>query len=142
MHLDQENLFSDAQAITADGASTNIINLGQPGTVPHAPAPQKQDIGGSNGLNVLVQVVEDFVGGTSLTVRMERDDTSAFSSPDIVAESATIPVASLKEGKILPLTIVPPGVTGQYLRLFYDVAGSPSAGKVTAGITTGLQTNV
>lgn len=142
MLFDEQNMFSDAQAITADAASTNFINLGAPGTVPHAPAAQKQDIGGGNSLTIAAQVVEDFVGGTSLKVQLQMDDNSSFSSPTVVAESATVAVGDLVAGKMLSLTVVPPGVSEQYIRLNYDVTGSPSAGKITAGITTGLQTNV
>ena len=32
MIFDKQNLFSDAQAITADAASTNVIDLGPTGT--------------------------------------------------------------------------------------------------------------
>jgi hypothetical protein len=45
MIMDITVQFSNGQAITADAASTNIIDLGQPGTVYGAGAPIVRDVG-------------------------------------------------------------------------------------------------
>lgn len=142
MLLDEQALFSDDQAITATAASTNYMNLGATETVPGAPAALVRDMGGANKIEVLVQVTADFATLTSLTVTAEVDDNSSFSSAKTVASSGAIAVADLTAGKIIPITILPPGTDEQYLRLNYTVAGSSAtAGTVTAGITTGIQTN-
>jgi len=40
------------------------------------------------------------------------------------------------------VTVVPPGTDEQYMRLNYTVGGTnATAGKVKAGLTTGIQTN-
>lgn len=141
MLLDNQALFSDQQAITATAVSTNHINLGAPGTPPAAPAAVKQDIGGGNQIPLLIQVTEDFAGGTSLKVDVEMDDNDAFSSAKVVASSPVIALADLKAGKVIPITVIPQGSDEQYMRLNYTVVGTHTAGKVTAGVSAGNQTN-
>jgi hypothetical protein len=142
MLLDEQALFSDDQAITASAASTNYMDLGETATPPGAPAALVRDLGGANKIELLVQVTEDFADLTSLTVTVQVDDNTSFSSPKTVGSSGAIAVADLTAGKIFPLTILPPGTDERYLRVYYTVAGSSAtAGKVTAGITAGLQTN-
>ena len=58
MLLDAQNLFSDAQAITATAASTNVIDTGS-----------AKDDGKGAGVPLLIQCVEDFDNLTSLTIR-------------------------------------------------------------------------
>ena len=80
MLLDTQNLFSDAQAITATAASDNVVRFG------------KGDI---SFLPLLIQVVEDFATLTSLTVKVQTASDSAFTTPVDLA-STTIAVADLK----------------------------------------------
>lgn len=140
--LDNQNLFSDHQAITASAPSTNFINLGTPNTPPGSPAPLKRDIGGGNNMPLSIIVEADFAGLTSLTVNIEVDDNSAFSSPKVVGSTGAIPVAQLKRGEALPLATVPPGVDEKYMRLNYVVGGvNATAGTISAGISGGVRTN-
>ena len=141
MHLDEQALFSDQQAITTTAVSTNLVNLGEAATAPYAPAPTSQDFGGGQDIPMLIQVTEDFAGGTSLKVDMQVDDNSAFSSPETVASSPVYVTADLVAGKQLPIPVLPSGVDQQFLRLNYTVVGIMTAGRVTAGITAGNQTN-
>lgn len=142
MLFDEQNLFSDAQAITASAASTNHMNLGKPATVPHAPAPLVRDLGNGQDMALRIQVVENFATLTSLTVEVQVASDSSFSSPKTVASSGAVPVSELVAGKVINPSIVPFGVDDQYLRLFYTVAGSnATAGAITAGIVAGHQTN-
>lgn len=140
MLLDQSNLFSDAQAVTASAASTNYIDLGETGTPANAPAAVVRDIGGENGaIEVLFQVTEAFATLTSLTVSLEIDDNGSFSSPTQVAQSATVAAADLVAGKRFSISVIPPGTDERYLRAYYTVAGSDAtAGKVTASVVAGL----
>lgn len=134
--------FSDEQAVTDTAASTNHINLGSPDTVPGAPAPLKRDLGGGNNMPIKIMVTEDFATLTSLEASIEVDDNSSFSSAKTVGSTGAIPVADLVVGKILPLTCIPFGVNEQYMRLKYTVVGTTAtAGAVSAGITTGVNTN-
>lgn len=141
MHLDAQNLFSDAQALTATAVSTNYIDLGATATPALAPAALKRDIGGNYDIPLLVQVVESFAGGTSVAVAIQMAADSAFTSPQTVATSAAIPVADLKAGYKFSIPTIPPGANLRYMRLNYTVVGVPTGGKITAGIAAGLQTN-
>lgn len=129
MLLDQQALFSAAQAITATAASTNVIDTGS-----------NKDVGKYGDIPLLIQVVEGFNNLTSLTVTVQTDDNSAFSSAADVL-SMTIPLASLVLGYKSPVITLPMKME-RYIRLNYTVTGTaPTTGKVTAGITGGLQTN-
>ncbi|MGX9622246.1 Bbp16 family capsid cement protein [Klebsiella quasipneumoniae] len=129
MLLDQQALFSAAQAITATAASTNVIDTGS-----------NKDVGKYGDIPLLIQVVEGFNNLTSLTVTVQTDDNSAFSSAADVL-SMTIPLASLVLGYKSPIITLPMKME-RYIRLNYAVTGTaPTTGKVTAGITGGVQTN-
>ncbi len=129
MILDKEALFSDDQAVTADAASTNVIDLGV-----------ARDIGKGMPVPLLIQVTEDFDNLTSLKVLVQVDDNEGFSSATVAAETGAILLADLKEGYQFPLAYVPNGVDERYVRLNYDVTGTaPTSGKVTAGLTLGNQ---
>ncbi|EMV0165545.1 hypothetical protein NUBL9661_17090 [Klebsiella pneumoniae] len=129
MLLDQQALFSAAQAITATAASTNVIDTGS-----------NKDVGKYGDIPLLIQVVEGFNNLTSLTVTVQTDDNPAFSSAADVL-SMTIPLASLVLGYKSPVITLPMKME-RYIRLNYTVTGTaPTTGKVTAGITGGVQTN-
>jgi len=132
MIFDRQTLLSDAQAITATGPSTNVINLG----------PIKQgltrDIGKGEPIPFLMQVVESFNNLTSLAVTIQTDDNEAFPSPKAVI-TTTLNLVDLKAGKIIPPSHIPRGTDELYLRLLYTVTGTaPTTGKITAGFTAGV----
>ena len=56
--LDNTALFSDAQAITADAGSTNVIDLGAAGTAFGHSAAVARDIGKATEILVTCNVVE------------------------------------------------------------------------------------
>jgi len=141
MIFDKTLLFSDAQAITATAASTNIIDLGATGTVYGAAAALTRDVGKGNRLPINIQVVEAFNNLTSLTVSVQVDSVENFGSPKTIA-SQTIALADLVAGKVSSLNFVLPGADERYLRVHYDVTGTaPTTGKVTAGIVAAVQSN-
>lgn len=141
MHLDAQNIFSDRQALTATANSTNHLDLGATSTVAGAPSALKRDLGGAQDIPLLIQVVEAFTGGTSVEVQIQVDDNNAFSSAKLVASSGAIPVAQLVAGYKFNPPVVPLGTDERYMRLRYVVTGTPTAGRITAGIAAGLQTN-
>lgn len=135
MIFDQQSLLSDAQAITATAASTNIIDLGPiaGGVV--------RDIGKGKPIPLRMQVVEAFNNLTSLGVALQVDDNSGFASPKTVW-SATLVLADLGLGKVVIPEFITRGTDERYMRLNYTVTGAaPTLGKVTAGITMGNQSN-
>lgn len=118
MILDNELMFSDAQTITVDAASTNALDL--------------KAGGDAVGQELTIRAVVDtaFATLTSLTIKVQ---TSANNSDwsDVVLSPA-IPVASLTKGAEVFTVRVPKGLK-RYVRLYYDITGSTAtAGKVTA----------
>lgn len=144
MIFDVTTLVSNSQAITATANSTDFIDLGQTGRVYGTGVNLSRDIGKGYYLPFLVQVVQTFNNLTSLQVSLQVATDIAFTTPVNVALSAAIPLASLVAGFSFPQLgyNVPAGTNLRYLRVGYTVAGSaPTLGRVTAGITMGIQTN-
>lgn len=140
MILSAQQLFSDAQAITATAISTNVIDLGAPGTPYAAVAPLHQDVGKGAKIPLLAQVVADFNNLTSLDIAIETGATTALGT---VIATFTILLADLLAGKQIPLDVLPNDIKERYLGLRYTVTGvAPTTGAITAGITMGVQTNV
>ena len=122
MLLDAQSLFSDAQAITATAASTNVVKFGK---------------GEFTFVPLLIQVVEDFATLTSLTIKVQTATDEAFTTAVDLA-SATIAAADLTAGKVAPINYIPSGNLG-YIRIYYTVTGSnATAGKITAGVVAGV----
>lgn len=142
MILDATTLLSDDQAITATARSTNVIDLGAPGTPYGAAAAINQDIGKGTKIPLLVQVTQTFATLTSLAITVETSANADLSSSTVLS-STTVAAAALVAGYQLPIDVVPNRVTGRYFGVRYTVSGSDAtAGKITAGISMGNQTNV
>lgn len=135
MIFDKQGLFSDDQAITATAVSTNYIDLGAVGTPVHAAGAVPRDLGYGHMIPIRAQVTEAFNTLTTLTLTVEMDDNSSFSSATTVWTSTAVALASLVAGYQFSLNNVPIKITERYVRLRYTVGGSnPSTGKITAGI--------
>lgn len=141
MLLDRQTQFSNRQAITASAASTDHINLQPKGKRPHSGGGVWTDIGIGNTIPLLVQVTDNFTGGTSVAVSVQTDDNPSFSSPKTVLQTAAIPVADLRAGYRFALDEFPTGTDEQYVRLYYTVVGTPTAGTITASAVAAVQYN-
>jgi hypothetical protein len=142
MILSANQLFSDDQAITATAISTNVIDLGLPGTPFGGVAPLHQDVGKGAKIPILVQVTEAFNTLTSLTITLEVSAAAGLTSPVVLAEE-TVLLADLIAGKQMFNQVVPDGADLQFLGVRYTVTGTPpTLGKITAGISMGNQTNL
>lgn len=140
MILSAQQLFSDAQAITATAVGTNVIDLGAPGTPIYAKGPLNQDVGKGAPVPFLAQVVSDFDNLTSLKVAIETGSTTSLGT-EIASE--TILLADLVAGKQVNFAVLPNDIKERYLGVRYTVTGTaPTTGAMTAGITMGNQTNV
>lgn len=129
MIIDKLLEFSDSQAITATAASTNVIDLGA-----------DRDLGVSD-IDVFIQVMETFAasGAATLTITLETDDNSSFSSATALWTSPAISKTALVAG-YNPGKFKLPQVTERFLRCNYTVATGPmTAGKVSAALLTGRQ---
>ena len=84
MILALQRLFSYDQAIPSDAASTNIIDLGAPGTPPLSSTALPRDIGPGTPIDILIQCTVAH-GGTSptLDIDLEVDDNDSFASAKI-----------------------------------------------------------
>lgn len=144
MILSAQQLFSDKQAITlaSNVLSTNVIDLGVPGTPYRAAAPLTRDIGLGNKIPVLCQVTTDFATGagmTALIINLEIGSTVALNT---IVLSQTILLADLVAGKQIAFDVLPNDLTERYLGFSYEcVTGAANAGNITAGISMGNQSN-
>lgn len=142
MIFSAEQLFSDDQAITATAISTNVIDLGAPGTPYDAAAALNQDVGKGVPIPILIQVTEAFNTLTSLTITLEVSAAAGLTSPQVLATEVIL-LADLAIGKQTFLQYLPNGADLRYLGVRYTVTGTnPTLGKITAGVTMGNQTNI
>ncbi|WP_227243990.1 Bbp16 family capsid cement protein [Paraburkholderia caribensis] len=130
MILDQQNLLSDAQAITTTTNSTNVIDSLSAATVPGVPV---------TPISIFARVTTTFAGGTSLGIAVVSADDASL-SVNVVKhfDTGAIPVASLA-AKAIPLAMrLPPQKMRKYLGLIYTVVGTMSAGAITAAVVEDL----
>ena len=124
MLFDKQNLFSDNQKITATANSENTVCMAK-GVI--------KEVAFGQPIPLRIQVTEAFAGLTSLTVSVETAADEEFSAAETLATSGAIAAAELVEGYVFPINFVPRGNQG-YMRLKYTVAGSATAGAITAGV--------
>lgn len=138
MILDNSNLFSDSQAVTATAISTNVIDLD-----PGADGPTLTDIHGDAWLVVKTVVAATDVGSdATLTVTLESDSTANLATSATVHYSTgALAFATFSPaGSTLAAVKLPKGrVYERYLGVRYTVASGPlTAGNFTAGIVTDI----
>jgi hypothetical protein len=139
MIIDNSVVLSDSQAITATADSTNVIDLGAPGTPYGAPAAVEQDIGKGNRIDLAVQVTQAFNNLTSLNIALQT-------SPDGVTWTAgpseTYLLAQLGVGQLPFPDQFPVGTNARYVKLTYTVTGTaPTTGKIFAAPVAARQSN-
>ena len=121
---DAQNLFSDAQALTAAAASTNLLDLGS-----------ARDLGTGENLFVVLTVDVALTDGSSdstVTVDLQTDDNSTFNSPTTGQTLFTIAALAAIGTKYIA-RIQPGGANERYARLYYTPNnGNLSTGSVTA----------
>ncbi len=121
MLLDQNAMMSDKQAVSASAASNHTIDLGAAGNaVPGA-------------LFVVCRADEAFSGVTQLKVSIQTADSSSFSSAQELM-TATFAQADLQAVKNLFALALPNGAK-RFLRAYYTVTGSGTAGKISCFLT-------
>ncbi len=132
-------MFSDGQAVTANGASTNVIDLGATGTVLNAPAALVRDIGKGNPIEIVIQI-DAAAGGTNPTLNaaIQVDDNEGFSSPTTVASGDLVGTAA---GSQVSLYYMPQNVNERYVRLNYTVGGTSTVYAVSAFVALAADQN-
>lgn len=139
MFIDKQNEFSDSQVVTATAISTNVIQTLHDSGADTNPN-LTQNLGGFQGAFLVVQVDEDFAGGTSIAVSLESDSTANLAtSPTVHFASGAIPLASLVKGTLLVIPL-PFGEYERYLGIRYTVVGTMTGGgALSAFITRDVQ---
>ncbi len=120
MILDKELIFSDDQAVTVDAASTVVLNAVKAGGMYD-----------SAWLFVKVGPIA-FATTVSITVELQTATDLAFTTP-VILWSKNFLVAAMTANAILARIRVPLGVLA-YLRMYYDVNTSATAGAFYAAI--------
>jgi hypothetical protein len=125
MIIDYNLQLSDAQSVTADAASTNIIDLGS-----------DRDIGVGEDMKIALNF-DVAMGGTSptLAVLVQTDDNSSFSSATTVLTSRSIASAAIGDTLVLGL----PDTNERYVRLYYDVGGTSPTMTLSASVVKDAQ---
>lgn len=122
--IDKQNVLSDAQApTTGTTVSTNTIDTGDPGTLPHVGDTPDNDISRGNPLEVIVQVVTAATSANSTAkVQVQVIDSAAanLGSPTVLASSDEILVTSLTAGYRFRVGIPKP-IGQRYLGVQYVV---------------------
>lgn len=127
MLTDKFLYFGEAQAVTATAVSTDTL-----------------DFSAFRNIGIGFQDVELFcfvgtsvtaAGAATVTITLETDDNSAFSSATVIYSTTAIPKATLVAGfNALDGVKIPSGAE-RFLRLNYTVATGPlTAGTFTAGL--------
>lgn len=134
MILDKLLMFSEAQAVTANAASTDTIDLGPiDGT--------RRDIGVGYPLEFWANVNTTATAAGAATVNISLQTSPDNSTWTTLTSSGELALASLTAGKRVLAQKVPMGVQ-RYLRVNYAVTTGPlTAGAFTTGINLDVDAN-
>ncbi|WP_250533977.1 Bbp16 family capsid cement protein [Caballeronia sp. AZ10_KS36] len=136
MILDQQNLFSDAQAITGSANSSNVID-----TLPVTTPNTKSGIGDGQDISLFAQVGAAFAGGTSLQIQLvSADDAALTTNATVHYDTGALALAGLTARARLVSVDLPFGKYRRYVGLKYTVVGTMTAGTITAGLVEDVQT--
>lgn len=134
MYQDAFLQFSAAQAVTASGASANVIDWGV-----------ARDMGMGDSLEIDIRVGQTVAAAGAATVQFQyqtADDAAFTTNVQTVVQTDAIPKASLVAGASIPLHVdrSAPYAARRYARLNYNVGTGPlTAGTFTAGIVKNIQ---
>lgn len=127
MIIDAHNLFSDGQAVTADAASTNYLDLGA-----------IRNLGVGENLYVVVVctvAMTDASSNSTCTVTIESDDNTSFSSA-VARQTVGAFAAVSAAGTRIVARLAPDVINERYIRLKYTMAnGDLTTGSFKAFLT-------
>lgn len=131
MIIDKFLQVSDAQAVTASAASTDVIDFGQ----------TNPNVGLDDRTSLVVTVDEAATAAGAATVTFSVQDSADNSTFADVSVTAAIGKAALVAG--YQIVIPMPTKLRRYCRVYYTVATGPlTAGKFSAQVVAGIQQNV
>lgn len=123
--IDANDRLSVDQAVTSSAASTYYIDGRAAG-----------DALESN-LYFVAKVGTAFAGGTSLEIQLQTAADSTFSSPVTLYDSGAILLANLTANSIQVKAPLPIGFK-RYVRAYYTVSGTMTAGTINAFLQQGV----
>lgn len=126
MLIDQTNTFSDKQALRSTGASTNILDLTAAGNAVQG------------AVFVVGHVDTAFAGATQVVAAVQTATDSAFTSPVSLA-SFTLNATALADTKHPLFAAVLPVGLKRYVRVYYTVTGTVTAGNISCFLTDGVE---
>ena len=131
MYVDAQIQFSDAQAVTASAASTNVYDAGS-----------ARDLGVGEELYLVSQLqtaMTDAGSDSTVTVTIETDDNEAFSSATTIQTVGTFPATSAA-GTRFVARLQPDAGYERYIRVQYTVAnGDLTTGSFDTFVTNNIQ---
>ena len=145
MIMDDRNLFSDKQAVTAIDFSDFSLDLGQEGVIYDGTQILKRK-GVAEHIPLYIGVNTAFVSGgasTDMTIEIQ-EGTGVDGAGDLNAGvssilSVTVPIADLVAGYIFPVDKLPRKVTKRYLQFKFTAVGGPFAsGNISAGFVAAV----
>ena len=122
MIIDKQLSFSEAQAVTTSAASTDYVD---------------QSVGGDaygQELYLVCRVGTAFANATSMTIDIQTDDNTSFSSATTLFSSGVILEAALTANTEVVKVRLPKGLE-RYFRVYYTVDGTHNAGTIDAFLT-------
>lgn len=132
MIIDKNLQVSNAQAVTASAASTDLIDFGQ--------ANPNVGLDDRSSMVITVDEAATAVGAATVTFSIQDCDTEGGTYADVAVTTA-IDKATLVAG--YQIVIPMPTKLRRYCRVYYTVATGPlTAGKFSAQVVTGVQQNV
>ena len=120
MLIDNTLVLSEKQSVLSTAASTNVVDQ-------HAAG------GAHTHAAFVVRVDETFAGSTAVKIALETADASGFGTKKEVF-AATIAAADLVAGATVIKAVLPAGLL-RYIRGYYTVTGTGTAGKLSLFIT-------
>ncbi|WP_443696438.1 Bbp16 family capsid cement protein [Pseudomonas sp.] len=117
--------------------STNVIDLAGVGVGNTA-----RDLGQGNSLEIMIEVIQAFAGGTSMQVQLVcADDAGISVNVTTIVIDGAVPLANLTAGALLPLhwDRVAPFIARRYIALQYIILGTMTAGSVNSFVVTSVQ---
>lgn len=130
MFVDDQNQYSDAQAVTATVVSEDVIDHGEE---------RRLGTGHDIYLHINVDVAFTDAGNDStVTVTLEADDNEPFSSAAVIQTIGTFAALSAVGSRLIA-KLQPEILTERFTRVRYTVAnGSLTTGSFTAFLTEGI----
>ena len=120
MLIDQLNVLSDAQEVKASAASENIIDQKAKGDAFAAPW-------------LVARVDTAFAGGTAYKIALETANDSSFTGAKVLFEMAVDPDDMVADAVLFKARL--PEGTLRYIRGYYTVTGTGTAGKISLFLT-------